>query len=318
MLRRKDKLLFQAFSYFIFAETVLYSVKGNGVVNSVWQKIGKYSVLLAGLIGCGLSDGVIAAPVTEDAGVSSLGGSDDVAIFGGVRWWGARWEVPVTDLVLDPSGTLLRTVARTELSDTKFVTMPVLGVRYGDWTASFTYFPETSFDSNGALTKDVKRKEYDFTVSYSVLPTVSLSIGYKHADIDRFSNLVEGGYKIDGLLFGGSVNLPLSDRVSLYGNLGYGLARESVDVPLVNGKKKIDGEYKISEIGLSYRLTDGRSGGFVKSATASIGYRAQDFITQNLPEATYSPLAPTVPLSISEKDIRSSTNGFVFAVLVAF
>lgn len=241
-----------------------------------------------------------------------------VAILAGVRTWASRWDVPIITRTLDPVSMTIHEHYQPALSDTKFVPMPVLGIRYGNWLASATYFPETSYDTNGALAKSVKRKEYDLNVGYYILPSLAISLGYKGANIDRASDIDGSAYKIKAILVGLSGSAPIADKLSVYGNIAYGLGQEKTEFPLANGKSKFDGNYIISEFGLSYQLVRASSSEFLKGVVLSAGYRAQTVTINSFPLGTFLPAAPTVPVSITTRDARSTTDGFVINVVGVF
>lgn len=259
----------------------------------------------------------LASPAEEDQ-TAQVGAIGDLNVFVGIRTWANRWDVPATTTLIDPQTSLLRTKTRTELSDTKITTMPVLAIRYKDWLGSLTYFADTSYSTNNVLTKKVKRSEYDINLGYYILPSLLISLGYKHAEFDRAADTPDSGYKIDGLLLGATATAPLSAKWSVYGNLAFGIARERTDAPLPNGDRNFDGEYRLSEVGLAYRFFQGAETGLVRSASLSIGYRAQNFTVESFPEFISSPAAPGTPIAVFKDDVSSDTSGFVLSLVASF
>lgn len=250
-----------------------------------------FSVFVGALLGG--TGAAFAQPSDQSLPGESLGtvASTDggVTVLAGVRTWASRWDVPVLTRTLDPISMKLSDHYQTVLSETKFVPMPIVGLRYGNWLGTLVYFPETSYSTSGALAADVKRKEYDINIGYYILPTLVISLGYKRADIDRASDLIASSYKLKGLLAGVSGSAPIADRLSLYGSFAYGLARETTESALPNGKDKFDADYKIGEIGLSYQLVRASGSEFLKGVVLSAGYRAQSVTVNSIPLGTYLP-----------------------------
>ncbi|MBS0509653.1 MAG: hypothetical protein JSR42_00515 [Proteobacteria bacterium] len=247
----------------------------------------------------------------------------DVQFFAGIRLWANEWDFSSLSArravdPSNPSNVVLRDEVVSDVSDVKFVPMPTFGARYGNFLGSITYFVPTSYSVKGVLSRDVKRSELDVTAGYFVLPSLLLSIGYKHAKVDRLIEGLDSGQDISAILLGLSASAPLSDRLSLYGNFAYGLGRQKSDSPDPRGKDRYSSTYAIGEVGLSYRILEGRAGMFVKSLTGSIGYRAQSYTTKDVGLGTYAMANPNVPIATTTRDVQTSTNGVVVALVASF
>lgn len=260
----------------------------------------------------------------ESAAIAEVARLGDAQIFAGIRLWVNEWDIPFLDRraslsPVRPEGIIWHDEVHTTISDVEVVPMPTVGVRYGKFLGSMTYFVPTSYEGKGGLQGAVERSEIDVNLGYFVLPSVLLSIGYKAGKIERISDLISHTeQEIAAVLVGVSASAPLTDRLSLYGNLAYGIARQETDAPDARGDDRYDARYTIGEVGMSFRLFDGIPAGFVKSASASLGYRVQSYTTEDIGLGTYSGLGDATPVSTSKRDLRSSTNGFVLALVASF
>lgn len=268
--------------------------------------------------------GPVSAQTTADATgpetTQSLGSLGELNFFAGLRVWANQWDIVTIQRVMspDPTNPLLRDELDITTSDLEFTPMPTVGVRYGNVLASLTYFVPTSYNGKGGLEKDVERREIDLNVGYYVLPSLVVSLAYKEAKIDRLLDDFPSEQKIKGILLGVSASAPLSDRLSLYGNFAYGLGRQKSQSPDAAGDTEWSSRYAIGEVGLSYRIMEGRAGSFIKSVNGSLGYRAQSYTTNDVALGTYVPSAPNTALSTTTRDGRTSTSGAVLALVASF
>ena len=275
------------------------------------------SCAAAGAAAAQTSGGTVAEKSAEIAGAR---------VFLGLRLWANQWQVPTTYtqvVVTNPAtGALgLRAVDRTVQSNTRFVPIPVAGVQYGKILASASFFPTTSYSTKGELNRDVGRREFDLNIGYAILPSLVLSVGYKDAKINGFSNTIANDrYTIRALLLGVSGSAPLTTSLSMYGNFAYGPHRQKGDAPDVGGGTKYSGTYTIGEFGLSYRLHQANTGGIPSSVSMSIGYRFQSVRTNGITYGTTTlpGAGPTTVLNSENRDISSSTSGPVIAVSAVF
>lgn len=261
---------------------------------------------------------------SETAGITEVGRFGDAQVFAGIRLWVNEWDIPFLDRRASispssPGGIIWRDEIHTTVSDAEVAPMPTIGVRYGKFLGSMTYFVPTSYEGKGGLQRSVERSEFDVNLGYFVLPSVLLSVGYKAGKIDRISDLLsDSEQEIAAVLVGVSASAPLTDRLSLYGNFAYGVARQESDSPDARGEDRYDARYTIGEVGMSFRLFEGTPTAFVRSASASLGYRVQSYTTEDIGLGTYSGPADATPLSTDKRDLRSSTNGFVLALVASF
>jgi len=166
----------------------------------------------------------------EMGAVGATGTAEDKSFhfIAGVRVWANRWQFGYLEAspILVNGAPAVRQEAKTRTSSTEFVPMPTVGIVAGRWSAAATFFPETSYDSKGALNQNIGRHEFDFNVGYSVLPGLSLSLGYHEGVQDILSSqFFPSREKIRGIVLGISGNAPINDRLSIYGNYGYGWTR---------------------------------------------------------------------------------------------
>jgi hypothetical protein len=258
---------------------------------------------------------------SEVQATANLGGT---TVFGGVRLWINQWDIPSLQRVLipnpaNPTSVLLQDVLLKDLSKTELVPVPFIGVRAGNFVGSVSYFPRTGYDSRDPLLGTVDRDEFDVTLGYAVAPSLVLSLGYKHAFDNKLSPLVSpSGAKVDGILIGASGAAPLVGRLSLYGNVAYGFAREKADFSDSAGESKFSANYQIGEVGVSYLLYEGTEGRPLKNVLFSFGYRAQGFTVKSVALGTFGLGSPPVLVATQKKDIRTTTDGFVLGIVGSF
>ncbi|MCB1955883.1 MAG: hypothetical protein KDG55_09410 [Rhodocyclaceae bacterium] len=249
-----------------------------------------------------------------------------VSVFAGLRLWANKWDVPyVTREAFladptNPASLMLRDLATNRVTSYEISPMPFVAVRFGDVLASVSYLPETEYDMGNALSENVKRDELDINVGYYVHPRLVLSLGYKQGKQSKTTDLIaDSEVKVKGLLVGASLNAPVSGPFSLYGNFAYGLSKaENQGFKNLNGDDELDGSYKVAEIGVSYNLSHLLGSGVLKGAALTFGYRSWVLSFDDFPVGTYAPSNPLVPVSISNQDTRSTTEGFVLGAVAVF
>lgn len=248
-------------------------------------------------------------------------------VLAGVRLWANQWDIlHLTRTAFlanpaDPSSLMFRDSINTVTSSTRTVPIPFLGLRYGKFIGSVSYFPETAFDTDGALSEDVDRKELDVNFGYYVTPNVVVSLGYREGTQSKSTDLVENSeLKARGLLIGTSFTAPISGPLSVYGNVAYGWLKLELDdgFQLPSGEDKLNGNYKVGEIGLSYNLSHLVGGSVLKGAALTVGYRIWVITERNIPLGTYSASNPVVPVAFSEEDARTTTDGFIIGAVAVF
>ena len=258
------------------------------------------------------------APPVGATGAVQSGEQSGFHVYAGVRTWINRWEVGFleTTPTIVNGAPALRSEIKQRTSGTEIVPMPTAGITYGPWSLSATYFPKTSYDAGGGFT-DVDRKEYDINLGYAVLPSLTLSVGYKEAKQSRLSSQISpSGAKVRGVIVGLSGSAQLHNRLSLYGNFAYGWANEKTDFPDARGETKFDGDYQIGELGLSYSL--GSFGQFLQNIVISAGYRFQVFTARGIATATTTAAPPFTVLSTDERKVRTYTTGPTVALIAFF
>lgn len=260
---------------------------------------------------------------------SQIASTDQLSVVAGVRLWANRWDVPIVTREaflanpLDPSSLMLRDVTVHRTSDYRFSPMPFVAARYGNFLASFTYLPTTSYDTGNALSRDVERNEYDINIGYYVHPRIVVSLGYKRGEQDRVTDQYErNDVEVEGALLGASFSLPFEGNWSVYGNAAFGKAwgrfKGRSSIPGASRSFSFDGDYKIGEIGLSYNLSGLLGGQVLKGAALTLGYRAMVLTSEGLSYGIYSPANPLVAVDSYTRDTRSTTDGFVLGLVAVF
>ncbi len=231
--------------------------------------------------------GVVAAAALLAAG-AAFAQSEGLSVSAGVRAWYTQWSTfsYLTDAANNNIG-LIQVSA-----DAKFVVVPQLSARYGNYLASLSVMPSTrfSFVDGGSGT----RREYDLILGYSVLPGLNLTAGYKK--ISQRDG--DTRYEPAGLVLGVSGSAPLAEGVSLYGSFGAGRLK----TPQSGGPEvvKFKTQYRLTELGLAYASVP--SPGALRW-TLSAGYRIQVMDSKE---------------AFGIQDGRDTTQGFAFGALLRF
>lgn len=267
---------------------------------------------------------------SNSVGSSADAGAKDIQFFVGQRVWLATWDQPYVDALvvipnpLNPVPIIQQTNSRT-VSDTTVLPQTSFGVRFKNWTLAATAMPGTNFTSGGlAINDTIRRNEVDLSVGYAFSPYIVGSVVYKTGRIDQIATAnatrltgLGGSYKIDGLIIGISATAPLQGPLALYGNFGYGPARQTI---FVTGSSdlRFKGGYQISEVGFAYRLTDDRAFLGFTSLSMQLGYRSQTVTLNDLPFGTFSTGPVPTLISTQYKNAGSTTQGIVFGIVAAF
>ena len=248
-------------------------------------------------------------------------------VLAGVRVWANQWDILYLSREVflanpaDPSSAMLRESVRTATSSTRTVPIPFLGLRYGKFIGSVSYFPETGFDTDGALSEDVDREELDVNFGYYLTSNVVVSLGYREGRQSKATDFAEdSALKARGILVGTSFTAPVTGPLSVYGNVAYGWVKLKVDSTLLlpDGSDELNGNYKVGEIGLSYNLSHLVGGSVLKGAALTLGYRIWVITEKNVPLGAYETSNPTLPVSFSEVDARTTTDGFIIGAVAVF
>jgi hypothetical protein len=178
----------------------------------------------------------------------------------GARAWYAQW----TTFSYFAQNNVNQALTQVSADD-KFVLVPTVSLRYGDFIGSLSAMPSTSFNFADGGTG--KREELDANLGYSVLPGLVLTLGYKKVS-QRDGNV---RYEPAGAVAGVSGNAALAGAVSMYGALAFGRLK----TPTGGGDEvvKFKADYRLTELGLAYGLNTG--GGWPRRWTFTAGYRIQ-------------------------------------------
>jgi hypothetical protein len=197
----------------------------------------------------------------------------------GLRAWNTTW-----DTFSYAGGNIIQVPG-----EEKLVLLPVLSVRWRDFTGSVSLYPSTEHELlNG---RRDKRKEFDVNLGYFVSPGVSLTLGYKKLEQRNTSGL----YELTGPVAGISGTAPLVRDVALYGSFGLGWLNTTGRSDI-----KFDADYRLSELGVAYTLPMST---FVRALTFTLGYRTQVLTSKD---------------ALPGQDGRDLTEGFTFGALATF
>jgi len=268
--------------------------------------------------------------VASAAALAQTPDSDaEFSFFAGVKLWANQWQIGTVGIVpvLLPNGSAgLQQIPRATVSEIKIVPLLTLGARFSKVVAAANVFPTATYDSKGTLDGDVSRSEYDLSVGYAFLPNLVASIAYKEGKQSKILNApAASGQKIRAGLLGLSGAAPLGGNVFLYGNAAVGIGKQTSDIADAAGDTSYSIDYRIGEVGLSYRLLEGGPQSAIKSMAIAVGYRAQVLLSKGIAYGTYEltgdpgNLVPsTTPASIQKADLQTTTDGFILSLIATF
>ncbi|MCB1907652.1 MAG: hypothetical protein KDH15_09805 [Rhodocyclaceae bacterium] len=291
----------------------------NKTVTGAMALMGACAISIGGpALAAGSVDGASAEHEVASAG--------PVHVLLGVRLWANQWDMVVAtrELILtnpaDPSSLMGRDRIFSTPSSTEIMPIVYLGLRYGKFIGSASYFAKTSFDTGGVLSEDVDRDEIDVNIGYHVTPNLVASLGYRRGTQSKTTDFApDSKSALEGVLLGASFSVPVSGPFSAYGSVAYGIARVTVeDQPLANGDDSLDGEYRVAEIGFSYNLSHLLGGSVLKGAALTAGYRTWVVTEDNVPIGTYELDDPLHPVSLDEIKLRTAADGFVIGAVAVF
>ena len=250
----------------------------------------------------------------------------------GQRLWASTWDILVTDATagVDPvsgNATIKNEIRSSAESHLVPITSFLLG--YGDWNLSTSLMPSTDFSSNLASNRRVSRSEYDLSLGYAINRNVSVSLIYKHAKTDApFTNHAmsllglstdNSTQTVSGWAIGVSARteLPMIDGLALYGNVALGVGRGRGSLPIANvpSSYKNDVRYNIGEVGVAYAFPQRPFG---SSWSLTFGYRLQSLMIKDVEFITRDVSAPQLAVSTERRNLQTTTQGFIFGLLVAF
>ena len=217
--------------------------------------------------------------LAQDAGLS-------VSV--GARAWYAQWTT-FSYFVQNNVNQALTQVS----ADNKFVVVPTVSLRYGDFVGSLSAMPTTSFTFADGGTG--KREELDANIGYSVMPGLVLTLGYKKVS-QRDGNV---RYEPAGPVVGMSGNAPLAGAFSMYGALAFGRLK----TPSGGGDEvvKFNADYRLTELGLAYGVNTGAA--WPRRWTLTAGYRIQVMSSNQ---------------ALGTQDGRDTTQGLTLGALATF
>ena len=226
--------------------------------------------------------GLVSAPANAQ---SSGDASDETVRFTlGLKLWYNNWET--WDHPFE-----------AERSDTKLTWIPVLGVNYGRYFGSFSYFNKTRYNFPVSI-GNVDRREMDLSAGYWVLQgeggRIGLSAGYKEVR-QKFSGGVDSTITAPFIGLTGAAHI--TGPWSIYMGGAYGPAKETFQ------GFKATGYYMSTEAGVAYSLG--------RSTVITGGYKTQ-VIDVGGDCSTFSGVVT------SSARCRDTTDGFIVGVSHTF
>lgn len=216
--------------------------------------------------------------------------------------------------------TVAGTVFTTDALSSGTELTPILfgSVRYKNFFISGSHFLDTDYKISLQQSGrgGINRKETDINLGYYVLPSLSLSIGYKEL---KFGGEL-GGFKYSGPVVGISGFGSMGSGFGIYGGLAYGALTISAQGEIPDDAKKYT--YLNYEGGLAYTFDFRERRGFLDAITLTLGYRYQNFESKNAVSSqlvvdsgggVLIPLGPP-----SRVHISNTSQGPVFGMIVSF
>lgn len=204
--------------------------------------------------------------------------------------------------------------APVSASATTFI--PSLGLRYGRWVASASYFTAseyTAFSPEQNRGFRFERREWDANFGYAVLPSLVVTIGYKEIKAGGLGDNPTLPTKFSGPTVGLAVSAPLTvdGPWSLYGNLAVGRLKQTV-----GGADRPRGDYVSGEFGLQYALR-GLSPTFGRTSLL-LAYRSQAIRSKSVPTGVFDATPTGGAFRNSVRDVRDTSDGFLIGLNVVF
>jgi hypothetical protein len=232
----------------------IYSTSGKG---GFMRKLG----LAVGILF--MITGFIASSASSVSAIDSLN-------FGiGVRGWQNQWETSISFNDTSFAGQNVKVT-----TDSKFVPIPVLAVKYGNVFISGSYYTKTNFTFNKfnyratyttvgtiveTLETSAERSEWDANIGYYIHPSVALSVGYKNITQDYTQTVSSPGItysqpttksttEIKGPAIGIMGNVPIGSGFGLYGNISYGWLKSKY----TGVSAEDNSSYVLTDVGFNY------------------------------------------------------------------
>lgn len=197
--------------------------------------------------------------------------SDSGKLSIGLKFWNANWDRK--NVVTGLGGNYPAEVFSDNRSTNGITIIPTIQYKYNDFAVSLSTLLLKNLTGNAAHAHayfsgggtaagyeySTSRQEYDINFSYFFRPNVSTSVGYKRVSFnDAYS------YTVEGPTIGLSASAPLTEKTSLYANIGLGKMKLVED-----GIMSIT--YGLIETGVAYSLHD-----WVKNTAVTLSYRQQE------------------------------------------
>ncbi|MFN7727151.1 MAG: hypothetical protein ACK5QH_19000 [Rubrivivax sp.] len=243
------------------------------------------------------------------------------------RLWFADWQQQLLNVrvVTAPTATTpaVANIDYVRTSSAKTIPVTSLGFRYGRFLGAVSSFTSTTFGTNGdTASGQSTRSELDLSVGYQLVPGLSVSYIRKSGKTSATSTAStsalfggDGQLKAAANLLGVSANAPLSERLSLYGNLAGGPGRLTYNLTPSN-VLKTDARYVVGEFGLVFRAGTDLFDGKLGALTLQLGYRTQSI---HVPTTDYSSLAAYgFTVVDNQRPGRTTTEGAVVGVGLVF
>ncbi len=229
----------------------------------------------------------------------------------GVKAWANQWEGWKVDRVR--IGTNDVQIIETASSPQSVAFIPFVSVRRGDVSLTVSRMMDTRYKLKNALyTLNGTRNETDVNAAWRILPTVSLTGGYKQLTQDA-----GGRFVWRGPVVGASAQAPLSPSWALYGTMGLGHMQLTMPTPDAAGQDKLNASYVIHELGAAYAMQSSWMPAG-SSLTLALGYRSQTVRTTNYQLSSTSSLGGGGVTVYGKDDLRDTTQGLTLSVVGSF
>jgi hypothetical protein len=258
-------------------------------------------------------------PPAEEAGEqSSSRPAEKLQVTVGVKAWSNSWTSWGVASTATPQQVNYDTITPLT-SDTKVSVIPTLALHYGSWVLSTTYTTNTNYqlgsaqpsvEPDRALQRVLgARSDVDGTVGYSVLPRLTVLVGYKQLERDFGARLRWSGPTV-GVSTSTSLDFP---GLSAYGLAFYGPFQLHLpaDQPDANGATTFHADYTLVEAGIAYS--------FRTHFIVTLGYRAQTVRTNGYALGAHpTGLGAPPPYSYATTDLVDNTQGPALGVAASF
>lgn len=203
-------------------------------------------------------------------------------------------------------------------SDAKTSLLPSMSLRYGRFSLIGSYHLATNYGGTapeeGQLPVVFRRKEWDLSLGYAVLPNLIVSGGWKQVDVTSpMTELDVIPMRLAGPFIGAGLGASLAPDWSVYGSVSVGRSK----LKLAGIQQGKTGDYLASEFGVRYAL--GALSPSLQGAGLLIGYRTQAYRYKDVPFLFFDTdfdLAGSI--TTSKRTVRQGVDGFTIGVAYAF